>query len=113
MEEVVNEDPRVPCNHVYHIACLKDLFMAAMRDESLMPPRCCRQEIPLLLARLTKTEMDSFEAKRLEFSTPDRLYCSRPTCSTFIPPKCILRGIGTCPRSVELLEHLVVMNFLC
>jgi hypothetical protein len=98
MDEVALEDARAPCNHAYHTTCLKDLFMAAMRDESLMPPRCCRQEIPLGLARLTKLETENFEAKKLEFSTSDRLYCSRPTCSTFIPPVRIVRGIGTCPR---------------
>ena len=108
MEQVTNKDPHAPCNHFYHTTCLRDLFMTAMRDESLMPPRCCRQEIPLALASLVKTELDSFNAKRLEFSTPDRLYCSRKTCSAFIPSKSIVRGIGSCPRLVKHLEFFQI-----
>lgn len=35
---------QAPCNHGY---CLQDLFKTAITDESLFPPRCCRQPIPL------------------------------------------------------------------
>jgi len=71
-----------------------------MQDETLMPPSCCRQEIPIALAKLTLNEMIDFNAKRLEYSTKDRLYCSQPTCSTFIPPKFIVNSVGTCPKYV-------------
>ncbi|CAF3968114.1 unnamed protein product [Rotaria sordida] len=67
-------------------------------DETLMPPRCCQKQIPIDLARLTSKQIENFNAKQLEYSTKDRLYCSQPTCSTFIPPKLIVNGIGTCPK---------------
>ncbi|CAF4744335.1 unnamed protein product [Rotaria sp. Silwood1] len=73
--------------------------MKSMQDETLMPPRCCQKIIPIDLAKLTSTQIENFHAKHLEYSTKDRLYCSQPTCSTFIPPKRIVNGIGTCPKS--------------
>lgn len=100
MELVATHDPRAPCDHAYCLGCLRDLFKASMQDESLMPPRCCRQVIPLALAKLKPTEIEDFNAKLLEYSTADRLYCSQPTCSTFIPPTFILNNVGTCPKYV-------------
>lgn len=98
MELVNKTDPRIPCRHAYCIGCLKQLFQASMQDETLMPPRCCNQEISITLAKLTAKETDQFNAKRLEYSTTDRLYCSQPTCSTFIPPSSIVNSVGTCPK---------------
>lgn len=42
-------EPRLihaPCSHEYCHDCVKSLFTSAMRDESLFPPKCCRQVIP-------------------------------------------------------------------
>ncbi|CAF1212652.1 unnamed protein product [Rotaria sordida] len=98
MDYTIKTDPRVPCNHKYCISCLQELFMKSMQDETLMPPRCCQKQIPIDLARLTSKQIENFNAKQLEYSTKDRLYCSQPTCSTFIPPKLIVNSIGTCPK---------------
>ncbi|KAI1325696.1 hypothetical protein F5Y16DRAFT_257327 [Xylariaceae sp. FL0255] len=38
---------RAPCNHEYCRQCLERLFKDAIVDESLFPPRCCRQTMPL------------------------------------------------------------------
>lgn len=100
MEYVKRNDPRTPCGHAYCLGCLKELFQISMQDETLMPPRCCRQEIPINLAKLTPKETENFTAKLLEFSTTNRLYCSEPTCSTFIPPTLIVNNVGTCPKYV-------------
>jgi hypothetical protein len=80
---------------------LRNLFQASMQDETLMPPSCCKKKIPIDLARLTSKETENFNAKLLEYSTADRLYCSRPTCSTFIPPTYIVNSVGTCPKYVH------------
>ncbi|CAF9913041.1 hypothetical protein IMSHALPRED_000888 [Imshaugia aleurites] len=37
----------VPCGHPYCKTCIGQLYDFAMKDESLFPPRCCRQPIPL------------------------------------------------------------------
>lgn len=34
------------CSHHYRIECLEQLHRASMTDETLYPPRCCRQEMP-------------------------------------------------------------------
>ena len=59
-----------------------------MRDESLFPPRCCRQSIDLELVRdcLGEELATLFEMRELEMNTPNRVYCPIPTCSAFIPP---------------------------
>lgn len=42
----------VPCQHEYCRPCLEALFKASITDESLFPPRCCRQPINLSMARI-------------------------------------------------------------
>lgn len=57
-----------------------------MTDESLFPPRCCRQQIPMAYVRifLNSELVQAFEKKKIEFETPNRTYCYLPTCSAFI-----------------------------
>lgn len=49
------------------------------------PPRCCRQELPLRLAQpfLARAEIETFKAKREEFTTRNRVYCHG--CRAFVP----------------------------
>lgn len=89
---------RTPCRHEYCRACLEDLFETAMRDESLFPPRCCRQPIPMTTVRIfLKSELvQVFEKKKVEFETPNRTYCCLPTCSAFINAQDISGEVATC-----------------
>lgn len=75
-----------PCSHAYCGECLGSVFEKAMEDESFFPPRCCRQAIPFNDHRdvLPDHLVENFEAKELEYSTPNRTYCHQPTCSAFI-----------------------------
>ena len=90
---------RAPCGHNYCRTCIAELFLASTSDESLFPPRCCRQPIPLSSANpfLHSDLVHTFTAKAVEFSTPNRTYCSRETCSAFIPPTRVVGDVGTCP----------------
>ncbi|KAG2039311.1 hypothetical protein BDR03DRAFT_952556 [Suillus americanus] len=91
---VICQDPifgaevRAPCGHFYDIGCITDLFQSATRDESLYPPRCCRQNIPLPQVRphLTGEVFAEFTLKAQEFGTMKRVYCVAPTCSRFLGP---------------------------
>ncbi|KAI1745308.1 hypothetical protein F4680DRAFT_98806 [Xylaria scruposa] len=91
---------RAPCQHDYCRGCLETLFQTAMLDESLFPPRCCRQVISVDVNRLFLSEdlVRQFENKYVEFSTTNRIYCHQPTCSTFIPPSTIKDGVALCPN---------------
>ena len=103
---VVCKDPihgaeiRAPCGHFYDIACVTSLFQAATRDETLFPPRCCMQNIPFswIQPHLSQALITTFQQKKVEFSTLQRVYCSSPTCSRFLGP--VLENVGnayTCP----------------
>jgi hypothetical protein len=100
-EEVnIFEVARAPCGHVYCRTCLRDLFEAAMTDESLFPPRCCRLHISPEenCVFLTAELIQRFDKKKIEFATENRTYCCMPTCSTFIESQYISGDIATCPN---------------
>ena len=107
---VICQDPirgaqiRAPCGHYYDIGCITDLFQAATRDESLFPPRCCRQPVSLTTVRqhLTPALITLFTEKEKEFTTLKKVYCANPTCSRFLGPQSrsmVYRNIITCPVS--------------
>lgn len=91
---------RCPCSHEYCRVCIASLFRASISDESLFPPRCCGQPIPLDSVKtfLPTRFVGEFRAKELEYGTPNRTYCHRSTCSTFVPPQFICGDTATCPR---------------
>lgn len=89
---------RLPCRHEYCRVCLGELFEASMTDESLFPPRCCREPIPVTSVRLFLKEevVRTYEHKKIEFETPNRTYCYSPNCSAFIHPRNISDETATC-----------------
>ncbi|KAF4767675.1 hypothetical protein HAV15_009684 [Penicillium sp. str.  len=91
---------RVPCQHEYCRSCLEALFKASITDESLFPPRCCRQPINLSTARIfLKSDLvQLYEKKRIELETPNRTYCYSTGCSVFIEQSHIDGEVATCPE---------------
>ncbi|KPM42271.1 hypothetical protein AK830_g4263 [Neonectria ditissima] len=89
---------RCPCKHEYCRECIIELFSASTRDESLFPPRCCKQPIPLPSVQelLYPKLVEEFQAKELEYGTPNRMYCHRSICSAFVPPQSIEGDTATC-----------------
>ncbi|CZT06991.1 related to IBR finger domain protein [Rhynchosporium agropyri] len=89
---------RLPCQHEYCRKCLAMLFEASMTDESLFPPRCCRQPISVSSVRLflDLEVVQEFARKTTEFQTPNRTYCYSPTCSAFIHPRNINGEMACC-----------------
>lgn len=91
---------RCPCSHDYCRECIASLFEASISDETLFPPRCYGQTIPLGVNQifLPATLVGQYRAKELEYNTPNRTYYHSPDCSTFIPPPFIHNEIATCTR---------------
>ncbi|KAK4034659.1 hypothetical protein C8A01DRAFT_48995 [Parachaetomium inaequale] len=88
------------CSHEYCQGCLKALFAASFTDETLFPPKCCRQPIPIddCRALLTPAIVGQFNAKKLEFDTPNRTYCHVQACSAFVPPQFVSAGVAYCAQ---------------
>ncbi|KAI9884549.1 MAG: RNA binding protein snu13 [Watsoniomyces obsoletus] len=81
---------KAPCSHIYCHRCLIRLFEDAQTDDSLFPPKCCRQQIPLSsVSGIIGGELTSrTEYKTIELETVDRTYCAhRPQCGVFIIPE--------------------------
>lgn len=89
---------QTPCGHFYCQGCMQTLFELSTTDETLFPPRCCREPIPLetVMTYLDSTVVRMFEEKSIEFETSDRTYCSLPTCSSFIAAVNITDEQATC-----------------
>lgn len=89
-----------PCGHEYCPSCIKQLFEKSLLDESLFPPRCCRQPIPAddNVVVLGRELIDQFKAKKIEFETTNRTYCSDPACSAFIVPTSIRGNMAPCAQ---------------
>ncbi|EAA34041.2 hypothetical protein NCU08405 [Neurospora crassa OR74A] len=86
-----------PCQHHMCQGCLVELFTRLLTDQTLFPPRCCREPIALDKARflLGPELVGKFLAKKVEYETPDATYCSQPSCSQFIPPQGIANDVGS------------------
>jgi hypothetical protein len=78
----------LPCNDRYCVNCLKELFIQATKDETLLPLKCHKKPIPLkLISRyLSVDELAAYERANVEVSTADRTYCSNHECGQFILP---------------------------
>ncbi|OAX32941.1 hypothetical protein K503DRAFT_566733 [Rhizopogon vinicolor AM-OR11-026] len=107
-DPIVEAEVRAPCGHFYDIDCITSLFQSATHDESLYPPRCCRQVIPLPQIRphLTQALLAEFELKAREFGTLKRVYCATPACSSFLGPlyEGYFRKVFTCPSPTCITE---------
>ncbi|KAA8650387.1 E3 ubiquitin-protein ligase [Aspergillus tanneri] len=88
----------VPCGHKFCRDCTRQMFLGAIKDEELYPPRCCSNIVPpgIALRVLSYDELRAFGERAIEWTTKDRLYCAEPTCSRFIPPFAIQDDHGTC-----------------
>lgn len=85
---LAHEMVTLPCEHKYCTDCLKRLFINATKDESIYPPRCCRQPISLEIVSpsMSREELQAFQEASIEFTTGNRVYCSNKSCGKFVPP---------------------------
>ncbi|KAL5604413.1 hypothetical protein BROUX41_002385 [Berkeleyomyces rouxiae] len=97
------------CDHAYCRGCMRNLFRASFRDESLFPPRCCRKPLPITHNRFIGRRLGAeYAEKDREFSTPaaQRTYCYRSSCGAFIPhpPIAVARGTGVRASVLDIVS---------
>lgn len=90
-----------PCGCVYCNSCLQDLFTRAIEDKSMFPVRCCLivDDLTLAYHLLSPEIIRDYEAKKIEYESDYRLYCSNKVCSAFIIQECIKGHQAFCNRS--------------
>ncbi|KAJ6021268.1 hypothetical protein N7540_006772 [Penicillium herquei] len=100
------------CGHEFCLDCVRQMFLGAIKDEELYPPRCCGEVMPpgIALRVLQYGELSAFSERAIEWTAKDRLYCAEATCSKFIPPFAIKDEIGICP-SCGQSTHLTCRSF--
>lgn len=84
---IYSEAFRVPCQHYYCHSCLCELVRLRLRDQTLFPPRCCSQPIPISKPRhadhissiIGAETLSIFKEAEVEHETVDKTYCSRET----------------------------------
>lgn len=72
--------------------------MRVAKDENLFPPKCHRQPIDIssIEADFSPEELKAYRVAELELTCTDRMYCTSPTCGTFIPAHQRDIDYGTC-----------------
>ncbi|KAK1595775.1 IBR domain-containing protein [Colletotrichum navitas] len=109
---------RLPCGCWMCPRCLRACIRAGLRPGS-WPPRCCE---PLHQEQIEQADRDRpgllslYEQIRAENETAgdERVYCARPACASFIPPRgphvredemeCPACGEGTCRRCRQAIH---------
>ncbi|KAM7213808.1 hypothetical protein V8F06_010804 [Rhypophila decipiens] len=90
-----------PCSHSYCRDCIQHLYQTSLSDEAFFPPRCCREPIPIsrTQAFLEPATVKQYHAKVIEFGTPvpNRTYCHKASCSSFVPRELVTDDVATCP----------------
>ncbi|KAL9032455.1 MAG: hypothetical protein Q9180_006490 [Flavoplaca navasiana] len=93
---------QLPCGDRYCHECIVDQFDAAMKHESLFPPKCCgcEEQVPVATVQhlLPAYFEEDFKMRELELSTPNRIYCSNNDCAAFLDPWYIVRDTAACSK---------------
>lgn len=83
------------CGDVYCVDCLRGHLLSCCNDQTMFPPRCCKQQIPedTIMGVLTdEGERARFALARIESETADKTYCSGVDCGRFVPPEKVERA---------------------
>uniref|UniRef100_A0A7S0H9I2 RING-type domain-containing protein n=1 Tax=Amorphochlora amoebiformis TaxID=1561963 RepID=A0A7S0H9I2_9EUKA len=91
------------CGHSQCRTCLATFFRKAIKDRSLMPPKCCQIELDTQVVQdlLTEAEAKTFRQRYFELSAKNFAYCPDQKCSTFISLDPVINldiGEVPCPK---------------
>ena len=72
------------CEHSMCIGCSRNLFIAAVRDSSLLPLRCCEVPIDMNICHyiLPADDVGTLKQRIVEREATNKMYC--PSCNKFI-----------------------------
>ncbi|TAQ83584.1 hypothetical protein B7494_g8091 [Chlorociboria aeruginascens] len=97
-DEDASDTIELICGHSFCRDCLPEVFRHAMNFEAHFPASCCDFPISRGAVRpfLTRELEREYEAKAIEFKTPNRTYCHDSHCGAFILE--IREGKAKCPK---------------
>lgn len=77
------------CSDRWCIDCLKIAFLEAAKDESIYPPKCCRQIIPfsVIKGHMSAKQRREYEDAEQERAARDMIYCADANCRKLIFPQ--------------------------
>ncbi|KAI1461936.1 hypothetical protein F4805DRAFT_453169 [Annulohypoxylon moriforme] len=93
------------CWHAYCSNCVRVMFTTSFQSEGKFPPHCCDTPIdltPRLVPVLGKEIWSVYIAKRNEFRTKTRVYCSNTNCGSFITDDHQFDGFAICGKCDSL-----------
>jgi hypothetical protein len=79
-------------------SCVTELFKLSIRDQEVMPPRCCNEHpigIDDVIKLFDKNFISTWRAQYDEWSTTSPLYCTKLGCGTWIRPENIKKDPST------------------
>lgn len=90
---------RAPCKDFYCKECIVQLFDLSVKDDTLFPPRCHQQMIPLTTVKhfFTTGFQATFDRRLRERETQKRVYCPDGRCATFLGAEIPGRTRIPCP----------------
>lgn len=92
------------CGHEYCRECLQEGHTLSFKAQATFPFKCCSKSTKIEEIRLFLTSdiANQYKEKTVEYGTPNRTYCSKPTCSAFIPQELVIGNsfgkLGHCQK---------------
>ena len=114
---VCSDAAQLPCGHFMCCMSLKKLCQMALKDSSLLPVSCCKQEVPCEVIRsvLNKDELSIICDRMRTKAATNKMYCPKPSCSNFIDldPLIHFRDASTIDRQWQCVACGTAICFHC
>ena len=106
------------CKSTWCYECLQNQFTASLDDQERFPAKCCGRVLHFDVAKsvIPQNDHTKYRTRFEQHNTTKPLYCAKPNCSAFLPPRLVKpndKGQVSCPecKSTTCAECRVVVEF--